>query len=347
MVSEMEHGIVKWFNDAKGYGFVETEHGDEIICEKWHMLTTPKTMKERQRISFVREQHNGRSVARNISVIEDDAVPLPVYNFAEGQVYCEHPLIIVFENAVPLDVCQEMIRKHVADGMNPSSGTQSRQESYTQVTEEVEDRGISLGMDPHHYNIISKAIVDNAGFPYSFIEAIDIYNYEEGQFLDLHHDYPYDPKQINYYSHGGDRVGTGILYLNDDFEGGHTCFPKLGVDIAPKAGSILYFKQNYDEAINWSTIHESTKITKGTKWIASGFFSEGERVGFTDRNDFKPNDNPEFSNPFYIKKFMEIQRSNVNLWRKLKNIEADPQLKSKVEAALGSDFFTDVDDLVK
>lgn len=344
----MEKGIIKWFNDAKGFGFVETEKGDEIICEKWDMLTEPRTLKERQEISFVREKNEiGRYVAKQISVIRDDAIPLPILSMKKGRVYCEKPLIIVFDDVVPLEICQEIIDKHIRDSMNPNSGKQSRQESYTQVTEDVENRGISLGMDPHHYNIISKAIVDNCGIAYSHIEAIDIYNYLTGQFLDLHHDYPYDPKQINYYSHGGDRVGTGILYLNDDFVGGITSFPKLGVDIKPKAGSLLYFKQSYDEETNWSTIHESTKILEGTKWVASCFFSETDRIGFTDRNDFVPQENPVFTDPFYIKKFMEIQRGNVNLWRKLKNIESIPELKLKVEQQFGTDFFTKIDDLVK
>lgn len=344
----MEKGIVKWFNDAKGFGFVETENGDEIICEKWEMLHEPRTMKERQEISFVRGKNNiGRDIARQISVIRDDAVPLPHLSINSGTVYCENPLIIVFENVVSLKTCQEIIDKHVRDTMNSNSGKQSRQESYTQVTEDVENRGISLGMDPHHYNIISKAIVDNCGIPYSYIEAIDIYNYLTGQFLDLHHDYPYDPKQINYYSHGGDRVGTGILYLNDDFEGGITRFPKFNIDIKPKAGSMLYFKQCYDEETNWSTIHESTKITNGTKWIASCFFSESERVGFTDRNDFVAQENPVFTDPFYIKKFMEIQRGNVQLWRKLKDLESNPEFKLKIEQQFGSDFFAKIDDLIK
>jgi cold shock protein len=64
----METGIVQWFNDAKGFGFVKTEQGDQIICEKWHMLHEPKTMKERQRISFTRSQWNSRDVAREITV---------------------------------------------------------------------------------------------------------------------------------------------------------------------------------------------------------------------------------------------------------------------------------------
>jgi prolyl 4-hydroxylase len=343
----METGIVTWFNDAKGFGFVKTDKGDDIICEKWQMNTEPKTMKELQKISFDRTNHNGRDLAVNISVLQDNAIPSPVLSLNSGKIYSENPLIIVFEDVVSKDLCETIINKHIQDKMNPNSGKQSRQESYTQVTEDVENRGISLGMDPYHYNYIANAIVENCGIPHSYIEAIDIYNYDEGQFLDLHHDYPYDPKQINYYSHGGDRVGTGILYLNDDFIGGITSFPKLGVDIKPKAGSILYFKQCYDEETNWSTIHESTKITKGTKWIASCFFSESERVGFTDRSVFMPQENPEFTDPFYIKKFMEIQRGNVVLWRKLKNLESDNDIKYKIEQKFGLDFFKNIDDLIK
>jgi hypothetical protein len=198
-------------------------------------------------------------------------------------VYLEAPRISVFEDAIPLDLCQEIIAKHTKDTMNPNSGTQSRQESYAQVTELVENRGISWGMDPHHYDKLASAIVRCAKIPFNHIEAIDIYNYPEGRYLDLHHDYPYDPRQINYYKHGGDRVGTGIFYFNDDMSGGDTLFPKYNVSIKPKAGSFLYFQQNYDEETNWSTIHESTLITKGCKWIASCFFADRPRVGYSQR----------------------------------------------------------------
>lgn len=344
---ERETGIVQWFNDAKGFGFVETERGDQIICEKWYMTHEPRTMKEHQRISFRREVWEGRDVARDITVEEHDAVAPPVLNMNEGRVFCEEPLILVFDNAVPEKICDEIVEKHIADGMNPNSGKQSRQESYTQVTEDVEQRGISLGMDPHHYNIIANAIVENCGFPHALIEAIDIYNYDVGRYLDLHHDYPYFPDKINYYSHGdNDRVGTGILYLNDDYEGGTTHFPQLGVDVKPKKGSLLYFKQCYDEPTNWSTIHESTVIKQGTKWIASCFFSERERVGFTDRSEFMPEENPTFDEPFYVKKFMEIQRGNVQLYRKLKKLE-ESDLKETIKKELGEDFFDKIDDLLK
>jgi hypothetical protein len=60
-----------------------------------------------------------------------------------------------------------------------------------------------------------------------------------------------------------------------------------------------------------------------------------------------PQENPEFTDPFYIKKFMEIQRGNVVLWRKLKNLESDNAIKDKIEQTFGLDFFKNIDDLVK
>jgi prolyl 4-hydroxylase len=194
------------------------------------------------------------------------------------------PRISVFENVLTPAYCAELIVKHNISGMNPNSGYQSRVESFAQVTEDVENRGISLGVDPYDYDKLATAIVNTAKIPFTHIEAIDIYNYETGQYLAYHHDYCYDPPQINYYKHGGDRVGTGIFYLNDNFVGGETHFPKHNVLITPKTGSFLYFEQCYDEATNWSTIHESKKIISGTKWIASCFFSDRPRVEYSSRD---------------------------------------------------------------
>ena len=339
-------GTVKWFNDAKAFGFIRSDDGDDFICHKWHIITEPQTLKEQQRVCF----HIIDGEAKNVTVLETPEVPKHDVNkplTGNCTVYCNDPLIVVFDNVVPLDFCQQIIDKHTNDTMNPNSGLQSRTESYAQVTEQVENRGISLGMDPYHYDLLATKISECCEMPISLIEAIDIYNYEVGQYLDLHHDYPYDPKQINYYKLGGDRVGTGIFFLNDNFEGGITKFPKLGVEIKPTAGSFLYFRQSYDEEKNWSTIHESSLITEGCKWIASCFFADRNRAGFIDRSKQMIEENPEFTDKFYIKKFMEIQQGNIQLWRKLQTIKENIYVKEIIEKQYGSDFFDDIDDLVK
>jgi prolyl 4-hydroxylase len=290
----METGIVKWYNDAKRYGFIVADSDQSlIIVEKDNIQHDLKVVYEMQTVEFLREEDSVYGlIAKNVRVtgksLNDPTDFLNNLNTNVNVVtYLDHPSIVVFENVLSTDICNEIISKHRHDKMNPNSGTESRRESFAQVTELVEQRGISLGMSPHHYDIIASTIVKYAEIPFNHIEACDIYNYETGQFLDLHHDYPYDPSQINYYKHGGDRVGSGVFYLNDDFTGGVTHFPKLGISIKPKAGSFLYFKQCYDEETNWSTIHESTIIIEGTKWVSACFFSDQPRVGYNPRTEIE------------------------------------------------------------
>jgi hypothetical protein len=47
----------------------------------------------------------------------------------------------------------------------------------------------------------------------------------------------------------------------------------------------------------------------------------------------------EITEPFYIKKFMEIQRQNVVLSNLLRDIASDTYLKKAVENHLGNDVF--------
>jgi prolyl 4-hydroxylase len=271
----IETGIVKWYNDSKRYGFIIADRdGSNIFVEKKQILSVPQTIFELQKVEFIREKTERGYLAIEVRILE-----------LQERKLLEFPRISIFDNLLDQEFCNNLILKHQTVGMNPNSGYQSRIESYAQVTEEVENRGISLGVDPYDYDILATAIVKAARIPYSHIEAIDIYNYNEGQFLAYHHDYPYDSKQINYYKYGGDRVGTGIFYLNEDFDGGETYFPHHDITAYPKAGSFLYFEQGYDEATNWSTIHESKMITRGTKWIASCFFSDRPRVGWSPRDN--------------------------------------------------------------
>jgi hypothetical protein len=56
---------------------------------------------------------------------------------------------------------------------------------------------------------------------------------------------------------------------------------------------------------------------------------------------------PVITDPFYLKKFMQIQQANIVLWRKLDTIKNNDDLRASVETYLGDDFFNNLDDLVK
>jgi CspA family cold shock protein len=56
-VSEREIGTVKWFNGAKGYGFISREGADDVFVHfSAIMMEGFKTLDEGQRVEFSVEQ---------------------------------------------------------------------------------------------------------------------------------------------------------------------------------------------------------------------------------------------------------------------------------------------------
>jgi CspA family cold shock protein len=56
-VTERETGTVKWFNDAKGYGFISRESGDDVFV---HFSSIEgdgfRSLQENQQVEFAVEQ---------------------------------------------------------------------------------------------------------------------------------------------------------------------------------------------------------------------------------------------------------------------------------------------------
>jgi CspA family cold shock protein len=56
-VTEKETGTVKWFNDAKGYGFISREVGDDVFVHHSAILGEGfRSLIENQRVEFSIEQ---------------------------------------------------------------------------------------------------------------------------------------------------------------------------------------------------------------------------------------------------------------------------------------------------
>jgi CspA family cold shock protein len=52
-MSDREMGTVKWFNDAKGFGFISRENGEDVFVHFRSIQTQGfKSLQEGQRVSF-------------------------------------------------------------------------------------------------------------------------------------------------------------------------------------------------------------------------------------------------------------------------------------------------------
>ena len=103
----------------------------------------------------------------------------------------------------------------------------------------------------------------------SHIDPIQFTRYEPGQQYIPHWDYF---NNIHAGTHvDPDRRATVIIYLNDDFAGGHTVFPNLSITVRPQAGAALFFRYDYEGAVKSLTLHEGAVVTRGVKYIATAW----------------------------------------------------------------------------
>ena len=109
-------------------------------------------------------------------------------------------------------------------------------------------------------------------FPEPLLEVQQVMHYTPGQEFEPHFDFldPQLPGQMADIAHRGQRVATFLIFLNEDYEGGETEFPRLGIRHRGRTGDALIFVNvTPDRKPDPRTLHAGCPPTTGEKWIVS------------------------------------------------------------------------------
>lgn len=117
---------------------------------------------------------------------------------------------------------------------------------------------------------IKSIVSEYTNTPISHQESIHIVRYGKGGEYKTHHDFfhPNTDYYDNVMQNGGNRTHSVLFYLNDDFEGGETEFPKLNIKVTPELGKLLIWENmNSDGTLNYDSLHAGLPVIDGEKWI--------------------------------------------------------------------------------
>jgi len=112
------------------------------------------------------------------------------------------------------------------------------------------------------------------GLPITHLEAATVLHYETGQQISEHYDFidPNVPDHDEQIRQAGQRVITFLVYLNDEYQGGETDFPRLGISHKGTRGEGIFFvNAGSDGRADIRTLHAGRPPLQGEKWIVSQF----------------------------------------------------------------------------
>jgi len=114
----------------------------------------------------------------------------------------------------------------------------------------------------------------SVGLPIDNMEGPTVLHYNVGEEITNHFDF-LNPRASNYQdeiNRRGERIITFLVYLNDDYEGGETEFPKLGIrHKGTRREGLMFVNALPSGPPDMRMVHAGTPPRTGEKWIVSQF----------------------------------------------------------------------------
>jgi prolyl 4-hydroxylase len=187
----------------------------------------------------------------------------------------QSPRVVVFEGLLSDEECDAII--FGARERLDRSKTVARQSGGEEINESRTSRGMFYRRAENEVvDRVEKRIARLIRWPVENGEGLQVLHYSPGAEYKPHYDYfdPTEPGTPTILRRGGQRVGTLVMYLNDPERGGGTTFPDVGLVVAPRKGSAVFF--SYDKPHpSTKTLHGGAPVEAGEKWVATKWLRQG------------------------------------------------------------------------
>jgi prolyl 4-hydroxylase len=171
-------------------------------------------------------------------------------------------MIQEFQNILSVDECNELIK--ISKDKLVKALTYGKNEEYRTANITWIDEKTELT------NKIKNIVSEKTNLPIKNQEDIHVVKYNIGGEYKVHYDF-FRPNTNHLQSevqNGGQRMYSCLFYINDDFDGGETDFPKVNYRVDPQIGKLVIWKNlNDDLSVNYNSIHAGLPVISGEKWI--------------------------------------------------------------------------------
>jgi hypothetical protein len=190
-----------------------------------------------------------------------------------GQTLCQSPTVGVFRDFVTDSACAWIVaqsRPHLKRAL-----------IYDPVGGDVADHmrtNSAASLDLIHCDVVHAAVQWRMSralrLPVAYLEAPTVLHYAVGEQITNHYDFvnprmPHYEKEI---AERGQRIVTFLVYLNDDYEGGETEFPQLGLRYHGAKGHGLFFTNALPNGEgDTRMVHAGLPPKDNEKWLMSQF----------------------------------------------------------------------------
>jgi len=202
--------------------------------------------------------------ARQLSLVqamqltpEGDPASVP-----QGEVVSEAPRVLRFPDLLSESECQ-----YLAEAAAPLFEAALTVEEYTgrefRNPIRTSDTAVFpwVGENPAVHALNRRIAAASATEPMQG-EPLQILRYRPGQ--------EYKPHTDAIPGLANQRIATMLVYLNDDFEGGETEFPKAGLTVRPRRGEgLLFHNVDANGELDPSVLHAGVPVRSGVKFLAS------------------------------------------------------------------------------